>query len=232
MSRIDLMTCKGVNDEKGKRHPFPHQNHHHLHHYTTAAPPATAHAHISETCKCKNPSMWCAEFMASFLSVRFRFSVFLYPFWSGSVILVILFSQHSTSVVAITVKTFNNVVHIVWSKVFFLENPPADIVSSLTNAMWMQSIESKCDSTEIPFKLVCDSRECEVHCVYFKTWLFIRFLHHFIAIYYFTMAVLCIRITNCNVHSTQYVSACVCGGFVCTTSIHIQTRTADEVVSR
>lgn len=174
----------------------------------------------------------CAEFMASFLSVRFRFSVFLYPFWSGSVILVILFSQHSTSVVAITVKTFNNVVHIVWSKVFFLENPPADIVSSLTNAMRMQSIESKCDSTEIPFKLVCDSRECEVHCVYFKTWLFIRFLHHFIAIYYFTMAVLCIRITNCNVHSTQYVSACVCGGFVCTTSIHIQTRTADEVVSR
>lgn len=119
MSRIDLMTCKGVNDEKGKRHPFPHQNHHHLHHYTTAAPPATAHAHISETCKCKNPSMWCAEFMASFLSVRFRFSVFLYPFWSSSVILVILFSQHSTSVVAITVKTFNNVVHIVWSKVFF-----------------------------------------------------------------------------------------------------------------
>lgn len=78
MSRIDLMTCKRVNDEKGKRHPFPHQNHHHLHHYTTAAPPATAHAHISETCKCKNPSM--CRIYGEFFVGSFPFFGFSLPF--------------------------------------------------------------------------------------------------------------------------------------------------------
>lgn len=69
-----------------------------------------------------------------------------------------------------------------------------------------------------------DSREHEVHCVYFLTWNFILFFHHFISITILTW-LLCVCVhMNYKIYIAWYAPLHVfCGrfvSFICATSLH------------